>query len=106
MTIMAPKFSLGNIGITSGAMHELCEGREQDEVIHAMRPLLWKHMHGDWGNVDAHDKRANEDALKTGARIVSSYKLFNVKLWIITDAAWGEDSRVRQVTTILRPSDY
>jgi hypothetical protein len=52
------------------------------------------------------DAQANEDALKTGARVLSSYVVDGIKLWVISDAAWTEDPRLREVTTILRPCDY
>jgi hypothetical protein len=61
---------------------------------------LGRHLSGDWGDLDAHDRRENERALKTGARLFSSYAVGpQNKLWIITEAD-------RSSTTILLPSDY
>ncbi|SRR5213078_809504 len=106
MTIMAPKFQMQHVGINAAALHALEEASIGADVIAALQPLLWQHCHGEWGNLDAHDKRANESALKTGARILSSYTLFGVKLWIISEAAYTDDPRVREATTVLRPEDY
>ncbi|MCA9073039.1 MAG: hypothetical protein KDA84_29155, partial [Planctomycetaceae bacterium] len=59
-----------------------------------------RHSHGDWGTVCEEDAQANEDALKDGARILSSYELKNgVKIWIITEAD-------RSSTCILTPEEY
>ena len=69
-------------------------------------PLLLKHVSGDWGGVDEHDWKANDQALVTGARIISSYEVRGMTVWIISDAAYTEDPRRREVTTVLRPSDY
>lgn len=62
--------------------------------------LLGRHIHGDWGNLPAEDQTANELALLTGKRLLSSYDLPDRrKVWIITEAD-------RSVTTILLPDDY
>jgi hypothetical protein len=62
--------------------------------------FLDRHLRGDWGNCDADDRQANEDALKTGARIFSVYHTKKgVKLWVITEAD-------RSATTILLPNEY
>ena len=59
-----------------------------------------RHMAGDWGEVDAEDKAANDLALMDGSRLLSAYTTTKgQKLWIITEAD-------RSVTTILLPSDY
>jgi hypothetical protein len=59
-----------------------------------------RHLSGDWGDLDAHDYRENERALKTGARLFSSYAVSPLNtLWIITEAD-------RSSTCFLVPSDY
>jgi hypothetical protein len=59
-----------------------------------------RHARGDWGDVDAHDKRANDAAVKQGTRIVSAYVLDDgTRVWIITEAD-------RSSTTILLPEEY
>jgi hypothetical protein len=98
---MSTLFLLGKIVATPEALERAraCEIELLD--------LLSRHAHGDWGDLDAHDKRANQAALKSGARIFSAYGEGDAKLWIITDAAYSpENPRERQVTTILRPEDY
>jgi hypothetical protein len=68
-------------------------------------PFLQRHMAGDWGDMSANDKKANQVATTDGSRLFSSYRLPNEdKLWIITDAA--DEAGVRHVTTVLLPDDY
>lgn len=98
---VSAKFALGRIVATPGA---LAVAEEHGLDILGM---LRRHAHGDWGDLDAHDKQANEAALKTGARIFSAYGRGPDKLWVITDAARQEERPLRrEVTTILRPEDY
>src|SRR5215831_19262706 len=93
----APLFSLGTVGITDSAMQALTEGsRDEAKVARALRGILNRHRVGDWGDIDSQDVKANKAALKYGNRIMSAYTLFGVKLWIITDAAWTDNPRVRE----------
>jgi hypothetical protein len=62
--------------------------------------VLARHANGDWGELDEHDRRANEYALKHGLRVLSAYTLSSgEKIWIITEAD-------RSTTTILLPEEY
>jgi hypothetical protein len=61
---------------------------------------LTRHANGDWGEVDEHDRKANEDALEHGLRVLSAYTLrTGERIWIITEAD-------RSSTTILLPEEY
>jgi hypothetical protein len=60
---------------------------------------LARHSSGDWGELDAHDRRENELSLKQGWRILSSYPVGEKVIWIITEAD-------RSYTTILLPEEY
>lgn len=67
--------------------------------------LLGQHFAGDWGDVDPDDGDANDQAIDTGARILSAYVLpTGVRVWVMTEAA--SDSGVRPATTILLPTEY
>ena len=62
-------------------------------------------MIGHWGAVSPNDQRANEEALQTGARLLSAYETtLGVKIWVMTEAA-GDDGR-RASTCVLLPEDY
>jgi hypothetical protein len=61
--------------------------------------LVRRHLSGDWGDVGAEDAKANEAALKWGERILSSYKVGEEKLWVITEAD-------RSSTTVMTPGEY
>lgn len=61
---------------------------------------LSRHITGDWGEVDAEDKRANDQSLIDGSRLLSAYRSQDgTKFWIITEAD-------RSVTTVLLPEEY
>jgi hypothetical protein len=63
--------------------------------------LLARHANCDWGELSVEDLAANELALLTGRRLLSSYDLPDGqgKVWIITEAD-------RSATTILLPDEY
>ncbi len=88
------RFEPGAVVATPGALEELGQA--------GLSPLslLQRHVSGDWGDVDTHDRRANNAALKHGTRLLSSYTLpGGGKVWIITEAD-------RSWTTFLLPEEY
>ena len=98
MTITA-RFYLGQILATPGPSKPWKRA--------ARRPLSsWTGMpQENWGTVCPKDALLNDEALKSGDRIISSYStLKGVKLWIITEAT--DDNGHRAATTILLPSEY
>lgn len=84
-------FSLGRLTCTVGALRVM----ERLEDF----PYLGRHRDGDWGDLGAFDRRENDKALRTGARLFSAYETPQGKLWIITEAD-------RTSTCILLPEDY
>lgn len=92
-------FDLGQTLATPGALQALEESGED------ATNFLARHAAGDWGRVTADDAQANEDALKSGARLLSVYRTSKgVKIWIVTEAE-GEDGK-REATTIILPMEY
>ena len=89
-----PRFALGQVVATPGALVALEEaGQLPQEFLH-------RHVVGDWGELDEHDRQANERAVHGGDRILSSYRTKKgAKLWLITEYD-------RSVTTLLLPSEY
>ena len=88
------KFELGQCVATRGAQ-ALMEARGIEFF-----DLLRRHVRGDWGDLDAEDKAANDRAVKEGARILSAYNFPNgARFWVITE--WD-----RSATTILLPDEY
>lgn len=62
--------------------------------------LLERHLSGDWGDTCESDARANEEALRSGNRIISWYQVSKeLRIMIITEAD-------RSATTILLPGEY
>jgi len=93
------RFSLGQTVATPGALEAL--RRNNSTGLEYLR----RHASGDWGIVCEEDKEANNEALKSGARLLSAYFLPDeTKLWIITDAE--DDKGNRQATTFLLPEEY
>lgn len=75
-------------------------GALDDEGENAIT-FVMRHQKGDWGDLDAADKKANDEAAMFQRRIVSAYILprTNIKIWIITE--WD-----RSCTTVLLPENY
>jgi hypothetical protein len=84
---------LGKVLATPGALNLLLEAGEHPF------DYLARHATGDWGELCAFDRQQNEIALRTGERVVSSYPIGEMCIWVITEAD-------RSVTTILLPEDY
>jgi len=87
-------FQAGHIVGTPGAFEAL-DRAQADPMVY-----LQRHLTGDWGDLDAEDTRANDQAVLDGTRILSAYTLPDeTKIWIITE--WD-----RSVTTFLLSSEY
>ena len=85
-------FELGQMLMTPGVQEQV----PPSERLRAVR----RHARGDWGELDAEDRSANDAALKHGGRLLSSYRTeAGVKFWIITEAD-------RSATTVLLPDEY
>lgn len=85
-------FPSGRVSATSQALAVLNEA----DIIDA----LGRHFRGDWGDIDAEDKAANDAALIYGHRLLSAYgSRGGARFWIITE--WD-----RSATTVLLPAEY
>jgi hypothetical protein len=97
----AVSFSLGRVVATPGALAALSEA--------GMAPidLLARHARGDWGTLTEEDRKANEEALRTGSRLLSAYTISPSQVvWVITEAEIDSDTHVRGGTCLLLPEDY
>jgi hypothetical protein len=67
-------------------------------------PYLARHLRGDYGELDAEDRRANDADVRAGrGRVLSAYRLpTGIKIWIITNLVDGTGYD----TCILLPDDY
>jgi hypothetical protein len=87
-----PRFSLGRVVVTPGAMAKL----PSDEVVSALQ----RHARGDWGVLDSEDRQQNELALERGATLASIFCAEDgTRFYVITEAD-------RTVTTVLLPEEY
>ena len=89
-----PLFDLGQTVLTPGALEAL----QQSGV--SVASLLCRHQCGDWGDLDAEDIARNNEALRLGSRLFSSYPITETtKIWVITESD-------RSGTLLLLPEDY
>ncbi len=92
----SPKFSPGQIVATPGALTAMEEQQCQPLT------LLARHLAGDWGVLPVEDTQLNDQALKTGGRLLSSYLIGpEVRIWLITDQC-----ETGNISTYLLPSEY
>jgi hypothetical protein len=91
---MQIKFQPGQLVATPSALEALRRSG------YSPLDLLARHLTGDWGEVDEHDRLENEFSLKNGLRLMSVYSLKDgTRIWVITEAD-------RSSTTLLLPEDY
>ena len=87
-----PKFPLGEIVITSGALAKIKRG----DIQAALR----RYQRGDWGEAEPESRRQNNERVEKGGTLASIYQdSHGVKFYIIIEAD-------RSVTTILLPTEY
>jgi len=92
MAVQCASFQLGSVVITPNALGQLTPADIQLG--------LQRHQAGDWGDLGEEDWQENDNALRTGRRLLSSYRSAGgVAFWIITEAD-------RSATTLLMPDDY
>jgi hypothetical protein len=85
---------LGQLVSTPGALEALAKAGQSGAEF------IGRHARGDWGEIGAEDRAANDRAVAGGDRILSAYTLKDqTRIWIITEAD-------RSVTTILLPDEY
>jgi len=68
IAIAKPKFNLGKLVATPGALEALAVAGQ------APMGFVGRHVRGDWGDRCEEDWQANEDALRYGARLLSVYR--------------------------------
>jgi hypothetical protein len=91
--VIAPRFTVGWILISPGALVALIESQEDP------RGLVSRHMQGDWGDVRPDEWAENEYAVRHGGQLFSVYHTrHGRKLWVITEPN-------RYSTTILLPEE-
>lgn len=88
------RFPLGQLLATPTALSALVQQKVSPWA------LVRRHEQGDWGELDEHDRQANEQALTDGIRLLSAYALpDSTRIWVITEAD-------RSATTLLLPEEY
>ena len=94
-----PLFRLGRLVMTTNLQRRLQE-TDPGNWESDLKSLIDKHVSGDWGDLDNHDRVENTRSLENGGRLFSAYITEKgLKVWIITEAD-------RSCTTALLPEDY
>ena len=100
MPTTKPRFKLGQTLLTQGAIAAFRFTGDDP------RAFVARHVEGDWGDLDDHDRQLNDEAVAhegdadRQGRVLSAYQLSEgTKIWIISE--WD-----RSVTTILLPGEY
>lgn len=75
-----PLFELGQLVATPAAISSL-----GDAGVTPLE-LVMRHVHGDYGDICAADKRENELSIKEGFRILSAYEVGGDRYYVITEA--------------------
>ncbi len=88
-----PKFPLGRLVATPGALSEL------ERVGVSPEALIEQHGQLERGALDSHDHQMNLKAVGDNDRVFSSFIHGGIKFWVITE--WN-----RSQTTILLPEEY
>lgn len=112
-TTAPARFPLGKIAATPAVLELL------ERTSYSASALLARHSACDFGDLDAHDHKQNEDAIKNGGRIFSVYRLCDAAwlkqiprsqrhtietVWIITNGT--NDVGVRDGTVLMTPACY
>ncbi|HFQ4931108.1 TPA: type I restriction endonuclease subunit M [Vibrio vulnificus] len=92
----AEPFELGKMVMTQ-SVADIIENNLGSEG--SLYIALTRYKNGDWGNICIEDKITNDEATRTGERVLSEYTLCGERIWIITE-------RDRSVTTVLLPGEY
>jgi hypothetical protein len=86
---------LGEVFCTTEALWVFVENLDEEP-----NTFLARHANGDWGEVNDHDRKANEHTVKHGLRVLSVYSLRSGQtILVVTE---GDRSK----TTILLPKEY
>jgi hypothetical protein len=94
-TLSHPLFPIGQLVATPGSLALL----EQSST--SPFELIRRHQRGDWGDLCESDRKANDEAVINGTRILSCYVIGQAqcKIWAITESD-------RCATTLLLASEY
>lgn len=94
-----PLFGLGRLLATPAALDVLTRAQ-----CHPAE-LLQRHQCGDWGELCMSDAQSNLDALVSGARLLSVFRVGgSIRIYVITEAV-GDAGR-RECSTLLLPQEY
>lgn len=86
-TAYRPLFKLGKCAMTHNAQSYLAECSLNPEV------LLRRHASGDWGDIPEEDGMANEQAVKSGGKILSGYVICGNMVYVFTAQLPGRERR-------------
>lgn len=83
--------------------HDISRFITSDKVFQKIANCIGSFLKGDWGCIHRDDIQLNNEALKTGDRILGAYLIDKTKIWIIADAC---NEHKKRIITVLFPSEY
>lgn len=87
-----PKFALGDVVLTSGALGKL---KQTDVKI-----AIARHGNGDWGELEPAERRENDERVEKGGALAPIYRdTKGVRFYVLTESD-------RSTTTVLVPEEY
>lgn len=94
-----PRYVNRDRGFSCG-LRSMTPGVAERVSVEEQYRAIGRHLAGDWGEVGPEDWEANEEALRTGARLFSVYRTAGgTTFWVITEAD-------RSSTCLLLPEEY
>lgn len=94
-----PLFGLGRLLATPASLDVLTKAQ-----CHPAE-LLQRHQCGDFGELCLSDQQANLDALVSGSRLLSVYRINSIRMYVVTEAV-NDATQRRECTTTLLPQEY
>jgi hypothetical protein len=86
------RFELGRLVATPAALF-LLDGQDMHPL-----DLVTRHSDGDWGDLGQEDVDANEEAVTSGGRLLSRFRVGTRSVWVISESD-------RSATTVLLPEE-
>ena len=78
---------LGTLYASLAVKQKMDEDKQFESFV---QESVKRHASHDWGNVCDEDQLINNEALKSGERIISGYLLNETAIWVVTEADRSE----------------
>lgn len=98
-----PVMSIEAFSMSAGVNRWLEEDPAQEKArYNFLATSIARTVHGQWGEVDRHDARLNDESIREGSRTLSAYTYDGTKIWVFTYAV----SDVGRQVEVIFPDEY